>query len=57
MEGPLVLQIQKLRNVSAPRDNPESQGAPPLFKLTLTDGHSNIVAIEMEKINKLTYVN
>ena len=54
MEGPIVLQIQKLKNVSAPRENQESHGAPPFIRLTLTDGHASFGALEMEKINKLS---
>ena len=48
-----IVQLVKLTNVSAPKENQESQGAPAMFRLTLTDGHTNIAAIEMEKINKL----
>ena len=53
VDGPFVLQIQKLRNLSAPKENEESQAAPPIFKVTLTDGHSTCAAVEMEKINNL----
>ncbi|CAG2196770.1 TDRD3 [Mytilus edulis] len=52
VEGPGVLQIQKIRNVAAPKDNEESQGAPRLLKLTLTDGHLNCNGVETEKLDK-----
>ena len=53
VDGPFVLQIAKIRNVSAPKDNEESQAAPPLFKVTLTDGHNSCIGIENEKIPNL----
>lgn len=43
----IVLQIQKIRNVSAPKANEESQAAPSLLKLSLTDGESYIQALEL----------
>lgn len=49
----LVLQIQKIRNVSAPRANEDSQTAPRMLKLTLTDGHSTCQAIEVENLPDL----
>ncbi|CAC5357205.1 TDRD3 [Mytilus coruscus] len=52
VEGPGVLQIQKIRNVAAPKDNEESQGSPRLLKLTLTDGHLNSNGVETEKLDK-----
>ena len=54
VDGPFVVQIQKVRNVTAPKDNEESQAAPQMLKITLTDGHSNCSALEMEKISRLT---
>ena len=42
---PLVLQVQKCRNVSAPKSNQEDSRAPPLLLLTLTDGHSTCSAV------------
>lgn len=50
MEGPGVLQVMKIRNVSAPKENEESQTAPRLLKLTLTDGYSNCIGIETETL-------
>ncbi|CAB3235794.1 unnamed protein product [Arctia plantaginis] len=40
LESPVVLQIQKIRNVSAPKANEESSSAPRMLKLTLHDGKS-----------------
>ena len=44
----VVLQILKLRNISAPKTNEMSKTAPKLLKLTLTDGQNTYSAIEME---------
>ena len=52
----MVAQVQKVRNVSAPKANEESQVAPRLLKLTLTDGVSSLVAIEMEAINHVGFL-
>ena len=57
LEGPAVLQVQKLRNISAPKDNEESQAAPKLWKITLTDGHANVVAICLEPLRNLRSVS
>lgn len=51
--GQLVLQIQKIRNVSAPKSNEDSQTAPRMLKLTLTDGHSTCQAIEVDNLPDL----
>ncbi|KAH9507786.1 tudor domain-containing protein 3 [Bulinus truncatus] len=53
VEGPLVLQLQKLRVVSAPKDNEESQTAPKLCRLSLTDGHVTCSAVALETIKGL----
>ncbi|KYB27777.1 tudor domain-containing protein 3 isoform X1 [Tribolium castaneum] len=42
----VVLQIQKIRNISAPKANEKSQAAPRMLKLVLTDGETYIQAIE-----------
>ena len=52
VEGPGVLQIQKIRNIAAPKENETSQGAPRLLKLTFTDGHLNCNGVETEKLDK-----
>ena len=51
LEGPVVTQVQKVRNVAAPKANEGSQAAPRMLKLTLTDGVSSVNAIELETIN------
>lgn len=43
----IVLQIQKIRNISAPKANAESQVAPRMLKLSLTDGETYVQAIEL----------
>jgi len=50
-----VVQIQKIRNVSAPKANEESRTAPRMLKLTLTDGHTSCQAVELESIPALRY--
>lgn len=52
-QGNIVLQIQKIRNVSAPKSNEESRGTPRLLKFSLTDGKNNFQAIEVEHISSL----
>lgn len=51
IQGPCILQVQKIRNVSAPKDNEESQAAPRLLKLTLTDGHNSCSGVEMDTVH------
>jgi tudor domain-containing protein 3 len=48
-----VLQIVKVKNIAAPKENENSHTAPPLYKVTLTDGTSNCNALALEDINKL----
>ncbi|XP_043204746.1 tudor domain-containing protein 3-like isoform X2 [Amphibalanus amphitrite] len=43
-----VLQVQKVRNVSAPKTNEESQAAPRLLRVTLSDGASTVTALETD---------
>lgn len=50
----MVLQIQKVRNTAAPKAKENSQAAPRMLKLTLTDGHSYCQAVEMENVPKLS---
>uniref|UniRef100_A0A8C5LJ75 Tudor domain-containing protein 3 n=1 Tax=Jaculus jaculus TaxID=51337 RepID=A0A8C5LJ75_JACJA len=54
LEGPCVLQIQKIRNVAAPKDNEESQAAPRMLRLQMTDGHVNCTAVEFSYISKIS---
>lgn len=49
-----VLQIQKIRNVTAPKVNEESNLAPRMLKLTLTDGHVTCYALEILRISQLS---
>ncbi|KAL8577405.1 hypothetical protein ACOMHN_060227 [Nucella lapillus] len=51
--GPAVLQVLKLRNLSAPKDNEESQAAPRMWKITLSDGHANMVAVCLEPLKNI----
>lgn len=50
----VVLQIQKIRNISAPKSNEDSQAAPRLLKLSLTDGESFVQALELSPLNFLS---
>ncbi|KAK1167643.1 tudor domain-containing protein 3-like isoform X1 [Acipenser oxyrinchus oxyrinchus] len=54
LEGPCILQVQKIRNVSAPKDNEESQGAPRMLRLQMTDGHTNCLGIEFKHLSKIS---
>lgn len=53
IKGPGVLQIQKLRNISAPRANEESSHAPRLLKFQLTDGPISCQGLEYSAISDL----
>ena len=53
ISGPIVLQIQKMRNISAPKANEESTVAPRFLQLELSDGNSTIGALEFERISSL----
>uniref|UniRef100_A0AAY4DQR8 Tudor domain-containing protein 3 n=1 Tax=Denticeps clupeoides TaxID=299321 RepID=A0AAY4DQR8_9TELE len=54
VEGPCVLQLQKVRNVSAPKDHEESQGAPRMLRLQMTDGHTACTAIEFKNLSRIS---
>ncbi|OCT92680.1 tudor domain-containing protein 3 [Xenopus laevis] len=54
VNGPCVLQIQKIRNISAPKDNEESQAAPRMLRLQLTDGQTNCTAVELNHLSKIS---
>ncbi|XP_056411461.1 tudor domain-containing protein 3 [Hyla sarda] len=54
IDGPCVLQIQKIRNISAPKDNEESQAAPRMLRLQMTDGHTSCTAIEFNHLSKVS---
>ncbi|XP_017880580.1 tudor domain-containing protein 3 isoform X2 [Ceratina calcarata] len=53
-QGNIVLQIQKIRNVAAPKSSEESRSTPRLLKFFLTDGKNNFQAIEVEHISFLS---
>ncbi|PAA51629.1 hypothetical protein BOX15_Mlig019456g5, partial [Macrostomum lignano] len=42
-----VMQVQRVRNVSAPKDNEDSGAAPPLLKVTLTDGRVTLIGLDV----------
>lgn len=52
--GPVVVQIQKIRNVSAPKSNPESDHSPRLLRLHLYDGTSYCSAIQWGRWNNIS---
>ncbi|XP_058040928.1 tudor domain-containing protein 3 isoform X2 [Ahaetulla prasina] len=54
LEGPCVLQIQKIRNIAAPKDNEESSVAPRMLRLQMTDGHTSCTAIEYTYMSKIS---
>jgi len=51
VDGPLVVQLQKARNVCIPKsleDSLAKSGGPQLLRLTLTDGQQTMCALEMD---------
>jgi len=51
VDGPVVLQLQKARNVCMPKsleDSSVTSGGPQLLRLTLTDGQQTMCALEMD---------
>ncbi|XP_048887438.1 tudor domain-containing protein 3 [Brienomyrus brachyistius] len=54
LEGPFVLQVLKLRNVAAPKDNEESHAAPRMLRVHMTDGHTSCVGIELKHMTKIS---
>lgn len=50
----VVLQVSKIRNIAAPKSNEDSGVAPRMLKLILTDGHSNLQALEIERLDKVS---
>ncbi|EDV21409.1 uncharacterized protein TRIADDRAFT_60006 [Trichoplax adhaerens] len=51
---PLVLQVIKITNIAAPSSNQESQTAPPLLRIHLSDGHSTCTALDISSIQGLS---
>lgn len=54
LSGGLVLQVSKIRNVSAPKINEESGAAPRMLKMSLTDGKVTCHAIELSKVDGIS---
>uniref|UniRef100_A0A1Q3EY83 Survival of motor neuron-related-splicing factor 30 n=1 Tax=Culex tarsalis TaxID=7177 RepID=A0A1Q3EY83_CULTA len=54
IDGNIVVQVLKVRNISAPKANEESKAAPRLLKLTLTDGQTQYSALEGEHVPSLS---
>jgi len=60
VEGPLILQVQKVRNVCMPKsleDSAMNTSGPQLLRLTLTDGQQTMCALEMDGQTGLGYCN
>ncbi|XP_034484039.1 tudor domain-containing protein 3 [Drosophila innubila] len=51
--GRIVLQVQRVRNIAAPKSNEESKAAPRLLQLDLTDGQASLQALELEPVPAL----
>lgn len=51
----VVLQIQKIKNISAPKSNQDSQAAPRMLKLILTDGQNHCQAVEVADLPFLNH--
>ncbi|XP_066503477.1 tudor domain-containing protein 3 [Hoplias malabaricus] len=54
LEGPCVLQLQRIRNVSAPKENEESQTAPRMLRLQMTDGQTLCTGLEFKHLSKIS---
>uniref|UniRef100_A0A8C1WQ28 Survival of motor neuron-related-splicing factor 30 n=1 Tax=Cyprinus carpio TaxID=7962 RepID=A0A8C1WQ28_CYPCA len=54
LEGPCVLQVQKIRNVAASKDHEESQAAPRMLRLQMTDGHTACIGLEFKHLSKIS---
>ncbi|CAH1268515.1 TDRD3 [Branchiostoma lanceolatum] len=52
--GPCVLQVTKVRNVSAPKANEESGHAPRMLKVQMTDGHTTCLGLEVAQVQQLS---
>ncbi|KAK7081646.1 tudor domain-containing protein 3 [Halocaridina rubra] len=51
---PLVLQVSKVRNVSAPKAFEESGTAPRLLKVSMTDGSTTVHGLEVQNIKLIS---
>ncbi|KTF78983.1 hypothetical protein cypCar_00029672 [Cyprinus carpio] len=54
LEGPCVLQLLKIRNVAAPKDHEESQAAPRMLRLQMTDGQTACTGLEYKHLSKIS---
>uniref|UniRef100_A0A8C2KJ97 Survival of motor neuron-related-splicing factor 30 n=1 Tax=Cyprinus carpio TaxID=7962 RepID=A0A8C2KJ97_CYPCA len=54
LEGPCVLQVQKIRNVAASKDHEESQAVPRMLRLQMTDGHTACIGLEFKHLSKIS---
>lgn len=54
LPGRIVLQVQRVRNIAAPKSNEESKAAPRLLQLELTDGLATLQALELEPVPTLS---
>uniref|UniRef100_A0A671R5P8 Tudor domain-containing protein 3 n=1 Tax=Sinocyclocheilus anshuiensis TaxID=1608454 RepID=A0A671R5P8_9TELE len=54
LEGPCVLQVQKIRNVAASKDHEESQAAPRMLRLQMTDGQTSCTGLEFKHLSKIS---
>ncbi|XP_022211257.2 tudor domain-containing protein 3 [Drosophila obscura] len=53
ISGRIVLQVQRVRNIAAPKCNEESKAAPRLLQLDLSDGQNCIQGLELESVPAL----
>lgn len=53
VQGPLILQIQKIRNVAAPKINEDSNYAPKLLRIQLSDGRNTYSGLVLHSIPKI----
>ncbi|XP_042871537.1 tudor domain-containing protein 3-like [Penaeus japonicus] len=54
LTGPMVLQVSKIRNVAAPKAFADSNAAPRLLRLSLTDGTNTFQALEIQNIKVIS---
>lgn len=55
VQGPLILQIQKIRNVAAPKINEDSNYAPKLLRIQLSDGRNTYSGLVLHSIPKIEW--
>ncbi|XP_023178140.2 tudor domain-containing protein 3 [Drosophila hydei] len=54
LPGGVVLQVQRVRNIAAPKSKEESKAAPRLLQLELSDGQTVLQALELEPVPALS---